>query len=118
MSEWVEPGDVLVVDPNVGSFFARSTIAADPTVVGIVAETEEGAREYTGTAPLADAGTVVLVRVDAGYAPVLKGDLLSASATPGYAMKSTDAAPGTVVAKALEPLPAGTALIRALVMPR
>jgi hypothetical protein len=118
VSEWVEPGDVLVVDPILGETFARSTVPADPTVVGVVAETEDGAREYSVEAPLADAGTVVFVRVDAGYAPVAKGDLLCASATPGYAMKSPDAAPGTIVAKALESLPAGTALIRALVMPR
>jgi hypothetical protein len=118
VSEWVEPGDVLVVDPNLDTFYARGSIPADPTVVGIVAETEDGARDYSRQAPLADAGTVVFVRVDANYAPVSKGDLLCDSATPGYAMKSTDAAPGTIVAKALEALPAGTALIRALVMPR
>jgi hypothetical protein len=33
-------------------------------------------------------------------------------------MHSPDAAPGTVVAKALEPLAAGTGTIRALVMAR
>ena len=116
VSEAVHVGDVLVADLVRDDAFARGTIAADRTVVGVVAGDE--AEVYRAQAPLAEAGTVVLVRVDAGYAPVAKGDLLCTSATPGYAMRSPDAAPGTIVAKALEPLPAGTGLIRALVMAR
>jgi len=41
-----------------------------------------------------------------------------ASGTPGHSMKMTAFIPGTVIGKALEDLPVGTGLIRALVMLR
>jgi hypothetical protein len=68
-------------------------------------------------APLALSGTV-LCKVDAGYAPVRKGDLLVASPTPGHAMRDDNPAPGTIVGKALESLDSGAGLIRVLVMLR
>jgi hypothetical protein len=68
-------------------------------------------------APIAMSGTV-LAKVDAGYGAVGVGDLLAASPTRGHAMRSDDAAPGTIVGKALEPLEAGRGLIQVLVMLR
>lgn len=66
--------------------------------------------------PLALTGRVAC-KVDASYAPVEVGDLLTTSLTPGHAMKATDAnlAFGAVIGKALRPLPAGQALIPILV---
>ena len=66
--------------------------------------------------PLALAGRVAC-KVDASYALVEVGDLLTTSPTPGHAMKATDAslAFGAVIGKALRPLPAGQALIPILV---
>jgi hypothetical protein len=68
-------------------------------------------------APVAQSGTV-LCKVDASYAPIGVGDLLSTSPTPGHAMRSDAAKPGTIVGKSLEPLDNGTDIIRVLVMLR
>ena len=55
----------------------------------------------------------VYCKADAGYAPIEVGDLLTTSATPGHAMKATDAvkAFGAVIGKALRPLKEGQGLI-------
>ena len=68
-------------------------------------------------APVALTGTVP-VKVDAGYGAIQVGDLLTTSATAGHAMRSADPRPGTILGKALEPLDAGTGLIKVLVMLR
>jgi len=51
----------------------------------------------------------VYCKVDARHAAVEVGDLLTTSATPGHAMKASDAARGfgAVIGKALWPLAAG-----------
>ena len=57
----------------------------------------------------------VKVRVDATRAPIRRGDLLVSSDKPGVAMRSEPVMvgevamhrPGTVIGKALEPLPSG-----------
>jgi hypothetical protein len=75
------------------------------------------ARFRAAHAPVALSGTVPC-KVDAGYGEIRPGDLLTASPTPGHAMRADEALPGTVVGKALEPLEAGTGVIRILVMLR
>jgi hypothetical protein len=59
----------------------------------------------------------VWVLADADHGPVEVGDLLTSSSTPGHAMRVGDAsqALGTVIGKALDRLPHGRGLIRALV---
>jgi hypothetical protein len=66
--------------------------------------------------PLALAGKAFCM-VDASYAPVEIGDLLTTSATPGYAMKVQDPsrAFGAVIGKALKPLLRGKGLVPVLV---
>jgi hypothetical protein len=66
---------------------------------------------------VAASGTV-LCKVDASYGEIHVGDLLTTSPTRGCAMRSSDAAPGTIVGKALESLNHGTGLIRVLVLNR
>ena len=68
-------------------------------------------------AAVAMTGTVPC-KVDAGYGPIRVGDLLTTSPTPGHAMHSADALPGTILGKALEPLDSGTGTIRIVVMLR
>ena len=72
--------------------------------------------ETTGRKPLALIGKVYC-KVDARYAPIEVGDLLTTSATVGYAMKVTDStcAIGAVIGKALRVLPDGQALIPVLI---
>jgi hypothetical protein len=56
-------------------------------------------------------------RVDATASPIMVGDLLTTSATPGHAMKADDPARvhGAVIGKALQSQPAGTGVIPILV---
>ena len=64
----------------------------------------------------------VKIKVDATRRPIAIGDLLVTSDIPGLAMKSESVTlagvkmhrPGTIVGKALEPLPAGRGEILAL----
>lgn len=66
--------------------------------------------------PLALIGKVYC-KVDAQYAHVEIGDLLTTSPTPGHAMKATDStkAFGAVIGKALRPLESGRSLVPILV---
>jgi hypothetical protein len=59
----------------------------------------------------------VFCKVDAQYAPIEVGDLLTTSSTPGHAMRATNAltAFGAIIGKALRPLRSGTGLIPVLV---
>ncbi len=61
---------------------------------------------------------VVFCKVDTDYGSIRPGDLLTTSPTPGHAMRAGDPQPGTILGKALEPLDAGTGLIKVLVMLR
>lgn len=59
----------------------------------------------------------VYCKVDARYAPVEVGDLLTTSPTAGHAMKADDPfkAFGAVIGKALRPLAAGQEMIPILI---
>jgi hypothetical protein len=123
VSEAVEPGEVLVLDPDRPGMLRRSSSSSDPTVVGVVAASPgvllgpDPAGEERALAAVAFSG-VVSCKVDAGYGPVYPGDLLVSSPTPGHAMRGSVPSPGTVVGKALEELTAGAGTIRILVMPQ
>jgi hypothetical protein len=112
VSEFVDAGDVLVVDELVPGSLRRGTIASDPRVVGVAA-----GPAADGQAPVATYG-IVPCRVDAAFGPVAAGDLLAVSPNPGHAMRATGTGAGTILGKALEPLEAGARTIRVLVMPR
>ena len=140
VSELVEPGDVLVMHPESKGARRLCNRIADPSVVGIAGGestcideerlAEGGAVELEQPVttdvdskpslcvPIASVGSVVACKVDAGYGAIEIGDLLTTSPTPGHAMRSYDQAPGTIVAKALEALDAGTGVIQVLVMLR
>ncbi len=118
----VHPGSVVVLgdDGQVGD--CRS--AYDKRVMGIVS----GAGAYKPgivldrragggkRAPVALMGKVYC-KVDARFGAIEVGDLLTTSTTPGHAMKANDPMRGfgTVIGKALKPLPAGVGLIPVLV---
>jgi hypothetical protein len=59
----------------------------------------------------------VYCQVDAEFAAIAVGDLLTTSATPGHAMRATNPleAFGAVIGKALRPLASGRGLIPILV---
>ncbi len=118
----VEPGTLMVMNPR-GALQPCET-AYDRRVVGVVA----GAGTYRPAIVMdkqaTDAPRVAIslmgkayCKVDAEAGPVEAGDLLTSSATPGHAMKASDAtqAFGAVIGKALMPLESGRGLIPILI---
>jgi hypothetical protein len=100
----LEAGDVLAVNPD-GSL-VRSNEAYQLTVMGVYSTEPSyvGNAQYAGQdgyAPLAISG-VVPVKVTNENGPVVAGDLLAASSTPGHAMRAGPTAPpGSIIGKAL-----------------
>ena len=118
----VEPGTVMVIGDD-GSL-CESCQPYDKRVAGVVSGAGNlkpaiilGRPETDCEAvPIALFGTA-FCKVDAAYSPIQTGDLLTASATPGHAMKAaqTTRAFGAIIGKALRPLAAGRGLIPILI---
>jgi hypothetical protein len=121
-TEAVEPGTVMALGEE--GILRPSDRAYDKRVAGVVSgagnykpgivldkQSTNGRRQ-----PIALLGKAYC-KVDATYAPVEVGDLLTTSPTPGYAMKASDPlkAFGTVIGKALRPLGEGQALVPILI---
>jgi hypothetical protein len=120
--EEIEPGTVMVIDQD--GALQQSQYAYDKRVAGVVS----GAGNYRpgiildkqqpqdNRIPIALVGKVYC-RVDAQYALIEVGDLLTTSPTPGHAMKADDPlkAFGSVIGKALRPLKAGQGMIPILI---
>ena len=119
--ESIDPGTVVVISDE--DTLRASRMPYDPRVAGVVSGAgpfKPGVilAEPAGDkrCPLALSGRAYC-KVDAGYAPIAVGDLLTSSATPGHAMKAADPAraPGTVIGKALRAMDRGTGLVPILV---
>lgn len=120
-ADLVSPGTVMVLGECGG--LLRSETAYDQRVAGVIS----GAGDYkpgiildkqtrAERQPLALLGKVYC-KVDAQYAAIGVGDLLTTSPTPGHAMKATDpiAAFGAVIGKAMRALSSGQGLIPILI---
>jgi hypothetical protein len=118
---YAEPGSVMIMtedgqlEPSSATYDKRAAgvvSGAGGLSPGIVLNGGGG----EGRQPIALSGRV-FCKVDAGSCAVQVGDLLTTSSTPGHAMAATDQtrAYGTVIGKALAPLPYGTGLIPILV---
>ncbi len=120
--EILEPGTVMVLGEE-GSV-RPSTGAYDKKVAGVISgagDLKPGLildkqPESTNRVPIALMGKAHC-KVDAQYASIEVGDLLTTSPTSGHAMKATDPAKafGAVIGKALKPLKEGAALIPILI---
>src|SRR5216683_5592646 len=122
VADKVAAGAVVVIDEQGAVRECRK--AYDKKVAGVIS----GAGAYkpaivldkqqaeSNRAPVALVGKVYC-QVDAQYAPIEVGDLLSTSPTPGHAMRADDPvrAFGAVIGKALRSLEAGQGLIPILV---
>jgi hypothetical protein len=121
-SEVIEPGTVVVFDD-----FGALSATAEPynkRVAGVISGAGryrpgivlDGRESDTRRAPVALIGKVYC-KVDARFAPIAVGDLLTTSATAGHAMKAQDPlkAFGAVIGKALAGLKDGCGLIPILV---
>jgi len=121
VSEPVEPGDVVEIDPENPEHFRLASTAGSRLVAGVIS-TQPGVVLGSNSDPVEGEGDSRPVLALAGRVPVKAttengpiqvGDLLIASSTPGYAMRCTDpaSAVGAVIGKALEPLEEGEGLI-------
>jgi hypothetical protein len=120
--EHIEPGTVMVLN-DLGALEACA-VAYDMRVAGVIS----GAGDYKpgivldkqqsrhGRQPIALLGKV-FCKVDAQYAAIQTGDLMTTSPTPGHAMRAADRerAFGAVIGKAIRPLAAGRGLIPVLI---
>ncbi len=110
-------GDVVTVTDAPAGAAALAGKPFDRGVLGIVGGERDAS--WTGSAPLVLSGAVAFCNVDGTAGAIEAGDLLVSSSTPGHAMRAGETpAPGTVIAKALEPLDGGTGVIRVLVLSR
>jgi len=129
VAEWVpasgsvEPGTVVVLNLDRRNEVIPSSSTYDTTVAGVVSE-HPGislGKAAPEKAQIATTGRVK-VKVDASRAPIQIGDLLVTSDVAGTAMKSQSIEisgrrfhqPGTIIGKALEPLPSGSGEILVL----
>jgi hypothetical protein len=118
----IESGTVVILDQD--GVLHQSQQAYDKRVAGVIS----GAGDYKpglildrqqsrdNRAPVALVGKVHC-KVDAQYAPIDVGDLLTTSPTQGHAMKADDPSKafGSVIGKALRPLEAGQGMIPILI---
>ncbi|MDB5163917.1 MAG: hypothetical protein JWS12_535 [Candidatus Saccharibacteria bacterium] len=97
------PGNTVAIDPSLQAGVRKTTKAYDSTALGTISTSPglvTGATEETCAKPVlvALAGRVP-VKVNAQNGPIKAGDLLTASSTPGEAMKATKA--GTIIGQAI-----------------
>ena len=121
----VRPGMVMAIDPDRPGHLRIADLAYDRRVAGIVSGAGginpglilgQNSTLADGEYPVAMSGRVYCL-VDADYCPVTPGDLLTTSATAGYAMVVTDysRAQGAVIGKAMTSLDEGRGLVLVLV---
>lgn len=120
----VEPGTIMVIDPDHAGKLKISTSAYDRKVAGIVSGAgdikpgltlqQEGVLD--GNLHVAMAGRVY-VKAEAKSGSIEPGDLLTTSGMAGYAMKASndELSHGAVIGKAMTSLRGGTGLVLVLV---
>ena len=108
----LQPGTVMIIDPNNSEKLSISNIAYDKKVAGIIAGANGlgsgvmlGSSDSPGNHAVALAGRV-FCNVDSHYGAIEPGDLLTSSPNPGYAMvvKDYDKAKGAIIGKAMQPM--------------
>jgi hypothetical protein len=120
----VEPGTVMIIDPQGDGQLIVSQGAYDRRVAGVVSGAggvNPGIR--MGQAAVLDGDTLVAlsgriyVKCTAENGPIQPGDLLTSSSRTGYAMRATDSTRsfGAVLGKAMTSLDEGSGLILVLV---
>jgi hypothetical protein len=125
VSEAVEPGDVVEIDPDNPGKFRKAREALSTRVAGVISTApgvvlgNQRAESNDARPILALAGRVP-VKVTAKYGAIAVGDLLVSSPIPGYAMKCPEKSQciGAVIGKALEPLAEGSGLIEVQIVLR
>ncbi len=115
-----EPGDVLVISAAQDRAVAESSRANDPSLAGVYS-TKPGfvgggsMQDLPGYVPVAMMG-IVPVKVTAANGPIHRGDLLTTSDIPGYAMLATNPQFGAILGKAMGELLEGEGVIEVLLL--
>jgi hypothetical protein len=125
VTDAVEPGDVVEIDPENPGKFRKAREALSTRVAGVIS-TAPGvvlgnkSAEHNDARPILALAGRVPVKVTAKYGAIAVGDLLVSSPIPGYAMKCPEKSQciGAVIGKALEPLAEGVGVIEVQVMLR
>lgn len=125
VSESVEAGDVLELDPQNPGHYRKARARWSALVAGVVS-TAPGFILGNNSPPATDQGQrallalvgIVPVKVTDEGGSIEVGDLLAVSSTPGMAMRRMSASGGNsgLVGKALEPLTGATGVISVLLM--
>src|SRR6266542_4353558 len=121
----LHPGMLVSIDPENPGQLILSTRAYDRTAAGVISGAGgvnpgmvmgQTGSIADGKHPVALTGRVYC-QVDASYAAIRPGDLITTSDTPGHGMKVTDhaKAQGAIIGKALTGLDAGKGLVLVLV---
>ena len=125
VSEWVEAGDVVEIDPDHVGFFRKATGVYSTRVAGIIStspgvilgnDVDDVTGQWDDNRPVLAIAGRVPVKVSTENGPIAVGDLLVSSSVPGIAMKGDPAVSiGAVVGKAMEAVAGGEAVIMAQV---
>lgn len=121
----IEPGTIVVIDPDHPGKLRVSNSEYDRTVAGVISGAGGVSPGmilgHTGTSadgehPVALSGRVYCL-CDSSNGPIRPGDLLTTSSVPGHAMRVTDhqRAQGAIIGKAMSPLGDGNGLVLVLV---
>jgi len=117
-TEKIEAGDVVIIDPENDNQVTITNKPYDTRVAGVISTSPGvtlGSKENeSGMKPLAIAG-IVPTKVTTTNGPIERGDLLTTSSIPGYAMKASEFKLGIIVGKALESLESGEGKINVLI---
>ena len=121
----IEPGMVVVIDPEKEGGLKPASEAYDKKVVGIVsgANNLKPGISLKQTASIADGENLIALvgrvycYVDASYGAIEPGDFLTSSPKKGYAMKVTDheQARGAIIGKAMTSLSEGKGMVLVLI---
>lgn len=122
LSSSYEPGDVLAISAEKDRTVTLCTEAYSSTVIGVYS-TRPG---FVGsTHPMSDVTNAEIPVAITGIVPckvtdengrIERGDLLTTSSTPGYAMKATQVRTGTILGKAMQRQESGRGKIEILVI--
>lgn len=120
VSEPVEPGDLLEIDPEYLRHYRKACSPYSQLISGVVSSSPGivlGGSQAGRKALLALIGTV-MVKAIAENGPIKPGDLLVSASLPGHVMRCDDPqrCEGAIIGKALEPLEQGIGIIKVLVM--
>lgn len=121
VSEPVEPGDVVELDPDHPGQYRKARQAYSQLAVSVVSATPGvilANHSSANNQPLLALLGRVHVKASVENGPIRPGDLLVSSSVPGSAMRCTNVAAceGAIIGKALESLEEGTGFILMLVM--